>query len=60
MLLANLLIAEHLFTFCKEKTLLRAHNDIEPLKKEYLSKFLVNVGIEKIDLSNSKGLSVSL
>jgi exoribonuclease R len=29
MLLANILVAEHLFKFCSDKTLLRAHPDLD-------------------------------
>lgn len=29
MLLANILVAEHIFRFCKEKTLLRIHPDLD-------------------------------
>lgn len=39
MLLANILIAKHLFKFCKDKTLLRIHEDIEDDKKEKLYQF---------------------
>jgi exoribonuclease R len=36
MLLANVFVAEYLFKYCKDKTLLRAHNDINEDKKERL------------------------
>jgi exoribonuclease R len=36
MLLANILVAEHLHTFCRDKTLLRVHPDLEDDKKEKL------------------------
>ena len=36
MLLANIYVAEYLFKYCKDKTLLRAHNDISEDKKERL------------------------
>jgi exoribonuclease R len=36
MLLANILIAEHLHKYCHDKTLLRAHPDLELDKKEQL------------------------
>ena len=39
MLLANILVAKHLYNYCKDKTLLRVHNDIEDDKKEKLSTF---------------------
>ncbi len=34
MLLANILVAEHLFSFCNDKTLLRVHPDLDKEKKE--------------------------
>ena len=37
MLLANILIAKYLFQYCKDKTLLRIHEDIEAEKKEKLN-----------------------
>jgi len=36
MLLANVLVAKYLFKYCKDKTVLRAHNDISGDKKERL------------------------
>lgn len=39
MLLANILIAEHLYKYCKDKTLVRAHPDLEKEKKEALREF---------------------
>ena len=60
MLLANILIAEFLETYCKDKTLLRAHPDVKQEKKESLKEFYVKVGLHDIDLSNSKTLSTSL
>lgn len=60
MLLANILIAEFLETRCKDKTLLRAHPDVKPEKKEQLHEFYTKVGLDEIDLANSKTLSVSL
>jgi len=60
MLLANVLVAEHLYQHCKDKTLLRAHPDLEPEKKEKLRLFFEKVGLADVDLTNSKSLSVSL
>lgn len=58
MLLANILIAEHLFEFCKDKALLRAHPDVEAKKKEELNLFYERAGMKgEIDLTNSKTLS---
>lgn len=34
MLLANCLVAEHLFKTCKDKTILRAHNEIAPQRQQ--------------------------
>lgn len=39
MLLANILIAEHLEKFCKDKTLLRIHPDVDFEKKKGLVEF---------------------
>lgn len=36
MLLANILIAEHLYKYCSDKTLLRAHPDLDAEKKTKL------------------------
>ena len=61
MLLANILIAEHLYKYCKDKTLLRAHPDLTPEKKTELTEFYDKVGMKgEVDLTNSKTLSHSL
>jgi exoribonuclease R len=60
MLLANILVAEHLYNYCKDKTLLRAHPDLEIEKKQLLKQFFEKVGLEEIDLTNSKTLSISM
>lgn len=60
MLLANILIAEHLHQYCKDKTLLRAHPDLDDEKKDKLKVFFEKVGLQSIDLTDSKTLSVSL
>lgn len=60
MLLANILIAEHLEMSCKDKTLLRVHPDVDQTKKEALVEFFEKVGLSEIDLTNSKTLSVSM
>ena len=44
MLLANILIAEHLFKYCKDKTVLRIHPDLDAEKKQKLGEFY-----EKVD-----------
>ena len=36
MLLANILVAEHLHKYCNDKTLLRVHPDLDKDKKEIL------------------------
>jgi exoribonuclease R len=61
MLLANILIAEHLFKYCKDKTVLRAHPDLDSEKKATLNEFYQKVGMGgEVDLTNSKTLSQSL
>ena len=60
MLLANILVAEYLFKFCKDKTLVRCHNDISDEKKLKLSEFLEKVGLRGIDLTDASSLSHSL
>ena len=60
MLLANILVAEYLFKYCKDKTLLRAHNDIEDDKKEKLDAFFQKTGLLDIDLTDAKTLSKSI
>ena len=60
MLLANILIAEHLFKYCNDKTLLRVHPDLENDKKNKLKLFFEKVGLSEINLEDSKTLSLSL
>lgn len=60
MLLANILIAEHLYEYCKDKTLLRAHPDLDEEKKIKLKAFFDKAGLSLIDLTDSKTLSLSL
>lgn len=60
MLLANILIAEHLFKYCKDKTLLRVHPDLDSEKKIKLNEFFDKVGLAEIDLTDGKTLSISL
>ena len=60
MLLANVLVATHLFKYCKDKTVLRAHNDIAADKKEKLTEFFKKVGLTGIDLTNAATLSQSM
>ena len=60
MLLANILIDEHIFRHCKEKTLLRVHPDLDQEKKEKLNEFYAKVGLEEIDLTDGKTLSTTL
>lgn len=60
MLLANILVARHLFKYCKDKTLLRVHNDIESEKKEKLNTFFKQIGLGDVDLTNAKTLSKSI
>ena len=62
MLLANILVAEFIKTYCKDKTLLRAHPDIDCVKKEELYAFFKNAGsgLEEIDLTDSGTLNASL
>ena len=40
MLLANTLIGKYLFKYCKDKTLLRAHDEIKGEKRNKLELFL--------------------
>lgn len=60
MLLANVLVAKQLFKYCKDKTVLRAHNDITEDRKERLYEFFQKVGLEGIDLQNAATLSHSM
>jgi len=60
MLLANILVAEHLQKYCKDKTLLRIHPDLNDEKKIKLKEFFDKVGLEEIDLTDGKSLSISL
>jgi exoribonuclease R len=61
MLMANILVAEFIKPFCGDKTLLRAHNDIDDEKKEELYEFFDKVDMSgKLDLTNSTTLSHSM
>ena len=60
MLLANIYIAEYLFKYCKDKTLLRAHNDISEDKKERLYEFFDRIKMNGVDLTNAATLSKSI
>jgi DIS3-like exonuclease 2 len=61
MLMANILVAEHLNKYCHDKTLLRAHPDLDEEKKAALEVFFEKAGFKgEINLSNSKELSLSL
>lgn len=60
MLLANILIAEHLYKYCYDKTLLRVHPDLDGEKKAKLKQFFEKAGLQEIDLTDSKTLSLSL
>jgi exoribonuclease R len=46
MLMANILVAECLFKFCKDKAILRAHSDIKDTKKAELDNFFKAVGMD--------------
>ena len=61
MLMANILIAEHLFKYCDDKTLLRVHPDLDDDKKATLGGFYDKAGLGgEIDLTDSKSVSHSL
>jgi exoribonuclease R len=53
MLLANILIAEHLHQYCMDKTLLRVHPDVNDEKKVKLKEFFDKVGLSWIDMTDS-------
>jgi exoribonuclease R len=58
MLLANILVAEHLYRYCDSKTLLRVHPDLDKEKKEKLLEFFERAGMKgRLDLTNSKSVS---
>jgi exoribonuclease R len=59
MLLANILVAEFIAERCKDKALLRVHNEIKDGSKEQLGSFFNKLGLN-IDVSNALGLSKSL
>ncbi len=60
MLLANILVAEHLFKYCSDKTLLRIHPDLDSEKKSKLKIFFDKCGLGEIDLTDGKTLSITL
>ena len=45
MLLANILVAEFVMSYAKDKTLLRAHEDVKQEKKDNLRIFYDKVGL---------------
>lgn len=53
MLLANILVGQYILKFCKDKALLRIHNDITADKKEKLYAFFDRIGLKDIDLTNA-------
>jgi len=60
MLLANILIAEHLYNHCKGKTVLRAHPEIAEEKKTALTEFFGKVGLREIELNDNVSLSKTM
>lgn len=59
MLLANILIAEHLYRYCWDKALLRVHPDLKPEKKEKILSYCNSLDLD-INLTNAKSLNKSL
>lgn len=59
MLLANVLVAEFIAERCKDKALLRVHNDIKDGSKEQLGSFFKKLGLN-VDVGDALGLSRSL
>jgi len=59
MLMANILIAEFLYENVQDKTVLRAHPDVDAEKKEELKHYYKTVGLD-VDVTNSTTLSTSL
>jgi exoribonuclease R len=59
MLLANILVAEFIAVTCKDKALLRVHNDLKDGAKEQLGSFFKKLGLN-IDVSDALSLSKSL
>ena len=57
MLMANILVAEVLFKFCKDKAILRVHSDITQNKKAELDNFFKAVGLENVNLTDALSLS---
>jgi len=57
MLMANILVAECLFKFCKDKAILRAHSDIKDTKKAELDNFFKAVGMDQVNLTDALSLS---
>jgi exoribonuclease R len=46
MLLANVLIAEHLYKTCKDKTILRAHDAIKENRRENMVNYFDKIGLK--------------
>ena len=59
MLLANILVAEHLFKTCKDKTILRAHDEITGSRQEQMINYFNKVGID-INMSSPAATSQSI
>jgi len=60
MLLSNVLVAEHLYKYCQDKTILRAHKDINQNKKNEMINFFEKVGLGHVDVTDALSLSQSL
>ena len=56
MLMANILVAQHLHKYCEDKTLLRAHADITDGRKEALGSFFKRL---KLDINTTDALSLN-
>lgn len=46
MLLANVVVAEHLLKTCRDKTILRAHDPIKDRKREAMINYFNKIGLE--------------
>jgi len=59
MLMANILVAEHLYDKCQDKALLRAHADVKDQRKTQLQNFFLKLGFD-INMTDNLSLSNSI
>lgn len=59
MLLANCVVAEHLHKHCKDKAILRLHDNVAPERRENMLNYFEKNGLQ-VDMSDNIKLATSL